>query len=412
MNELCSKNQSAYRKYYSTETALLRVTNDLLSNLDNGDENLLILDYSAAFDVINHQKLLSRLSIRFGFSNSVLNWFKSYFTNRLKFVKVDNILSCSYTLTKGVPQGSVMGPIVFVLYSSQLESVLNPFGTSHMSYADDVQIYSNYNNENRPMVLSRLSECVSSIKTWSLNNDMKFNNYKTTIVRFHSSFRKPTDVTNITIGDSSIKLSSHALNLGVIFDSTLSFTNQINKLTQTAYFALHKISKICKYLDKSTTSKLIHALVTSRLDYCNAILVDIPNYQLNKLQRIQNSAARLITGVNSRQHITPILYELHWLPVKYRIQYKVLLMTYKALNGIAPQYIKEILTHQSSTRTLRSNNQLLLQTPRVRTQYGRRAFNYAAPMLWNALPLNIKTAPNIHLFKTLLKTHLFQFGFS
>ena len=146
-------------------------------------------------------------------------------------------------------------------------------------------------------------------------------------------------------------------------------------------------------------------LIISRLDYCNSLYSGIAK-ETNRLQLVHNAAARLLTRTRMREHISPVLASLHWLPVKFRIRFKTLMFVYKALNGLAPQYITELLEYASSSRPLRSGSQRLLKVPRSNlVSRGDRAFAVAAPQLWNDLPLDIKTAPDLQTFKILLKTH-------
>ena len=162
-------------------------------------------------------------------------------------------------------------------------------------------------------------------------------------------------------------------------------------------------------LDQQTTERLVHAFVSCRLDFCNSLLHCIPEFQISKLQRIQNSAARLVTRSSTRQHITPILRNLHWLPVNKRIIFKILLVTYKCIHGSSPSYLREITEPYQPSRTLRSSSALLLKVPAIRTKtYGHRSFTHSSPALWNSLPQHIKTARTELEFKTVLKTYLFN----
>ena len=166
----------------------------------------------------------------------------------------------------------------------------------------------------------------------------------------------------------------------------MSFNSHIKQVTRTAFFHLRNIVKIRNILSQSDAEKLIHAFVSSRLDYCNSLLSGCPNSSLKNLQLIQNAAARALTGISKRDHITPVLASLHWLPIKSRIEFKILLITYKALKGLAPSYLKDLIVPYCPNRSLRSLNAGLLVVPRVaKSRMGGRAFSYQAPLLWNQL---------------------------
>ena len=174
----------------------------------------------------------------------------------------------------------------------------------------------------------------------------------------------------------------------------------------SAYVHLRNIGHIRKFLTVDATKALVNALVTFRLDYCNALLIGVPNTVLSKLQRVQNTAARIVTRTPRWNHITPVLKDLHWLPVYYRIKFKILTHTFKALSGQSPRYIKELLEVYRPVRDLRSQNSRTLVVPKTRTnQYGNRSFKFAAPNLWNSLPSSIQNATNLDTFKK--KTHFF-----
>ena len=214
---------------------------------------------------------------------------------------------------------------------------------------------------------------------------------------------------NIQVNGVGICPATSARNLGVIFDNHLTMDAHVRKVCCTAYFHLRKISSIRGALTQDSAVSLVHAFVSSRLDYCNSLLCGISKKSLHKLQRVQNMAARMITGTRKRDHITPVLKSLHWLPVEQRIKFKVLLMTFKALRGLAPSYIGDLLRLQRGQRQLRSATQTLLQVPKTRLKTaGDKSFAYQAASLWNQLPQSIRSSNTVPSFKCHIKTLLFK----
>ena len=180
---------------------------------------------------------------------------------------------------------------------------------------------------------------------------------------------------------------------------------------------LYNLRRIRKYLDQTNAETLVHAFISSKIDYCNGLLYGVPDRQIMKLQRIQNACARLVCNTSKFCHITPLLRTLHWLPIRQRIAFKILLIVYKALNGQAPCYISELLAWKANAHShnLRSSrDRLILKPPTQLTKVtlGDRAFICAAPKLWNSLPLSVREADSLLSFKRLLKSFLFAQAFS
>ncbi|XP_078147037.1 uncharacterized protein LOC144542992 [Centroberyx gerrardi] len=413
-NNLFEKFQSGFRSAHSTETALLRVTNDLLMAADAGSPSLLILlDLSAAFDTVDHIILLERLHTTIGLSDSALKWFQSYFSGRTEYVSLGGCRSRLLPVTCGVPQGSVLGPILFTLYMLPLGRVISRHGMSFHCYADDTQLYIK-TAPSPSAAMSCLSTCLEEIKAWMSSNFLQLNSSKTEALLVGTPHQvQSSPIPHLTFDNQDIPLSSSVTNLGVRFDPHLTFHDHIKHLCKTSFYHLKNISKLRPTLTLSDAEKLVHAFISSRLDYCNALFTGIPGRSIQKLQYIQNSAARILMRVRKHEHITPTLLSLHWLPVSFRVDYKVLLLTYKCINRHAPPYLQELITPQTSTRTLRSTNSLLLRAPstKLRTM-GDRAFCSAAPRLWNSLPNHLRAAQTLDSFKTGLKTFLFRKAFS
>ena len=315
----------------------LRVTNDLLRAVDQHHEAVLVLlDLSAAFDTIDHGILLQRLTTRYGITSSALAWFTSYLKGRVQTVNINGTLSEERALRFGVPQGSVIGPILFTMYSAPLQDIITQHGLKCVMYADDTQLYVIFHPSDKNSAMQKLVTCVNDIKVWSTSNKLKFNDSKTEVMFFASRFVPTESLQTVNIGSSPVTPKSDVRNLGVMLDNGLCMTKHVSNVCRSAAMAIYKIGQIRKYLDLKTTERLIHAFVTSRLDYCNCLLYGLPQYELSKLQRIQNSAARLTS--RKRDDVESVLQELHWLPIAKRIEFKILLITYKCLHGLAPMY--------------------------------------------------------------------------
>ena len=405
---LYSKFQSAYRRHHSTETALLRVQNDILRSLDNHKEVLLVLlDQTAAFDTIDHAILLHRLEHRYGITGSALAWFKSYLSGRVQTVTVDGATSEACDLDCGVPQGSGLGPILFTLYASPLEDIITRHELDLMMFADDTQLYMTC--DRAVDSVSKVELCVDDIKSWMISNRLVLNDSKTEVMHIRSKFKKTAELCSIRIGGTEVETSMSVRNLGVFLDSRSNMSSHVSKVCQTASFALHRIGRIRNILDTTSTERLVHAFVTSRLDYCNSLLFGIEDKHISKLQLIQNSAARLVACMKKHEHITPVRRDLHWLPIPARIDFKILLFVYKILHDQAPSYLSDLVSVRAPQRALRSAAAPTLEpTDWEQKTFGYRSFSNAAPTLWNVLPKHIRLAPTVTSFKSALKTHLFR----
>ena len=402
-NDLFEPLQSAYKEGHSTETALLKVQNDLLVAMDNQRVSILVLlDLSAAFDTVNHRLLLKRLNDRCGVVRDALKWFESYLTDRSQTVKVKNVISKKMTLSCAVPQGSVLGPLLFLAYTLPLGDIMRKKGLQFHIYADDTQIYMSFtpNIDGISFSISRIEECIKDIEAWMMINRLKLNGDKTEMLIIgtnkNKQCRKLSNI-SITVGGSVIEASEKARNLGAVFDTNLTLKSHVSVVCKAARYHLHNISLARRFLTKEAAEKAIHAFVMSRLDCNNSLLYGLPSRELQKLQKVQNAAARILKGERKRCHITPVLKQLHWLPITSRIQYKIHLLTFKCLKDLAPKYLKELLKLRKAFRCTRSAcDDLLLDVGKTRLATdGDRAFVNVAPFLWNRLPYSVRACTTV-----------------
>ena len=244
------------------------------------------------------------------------------------------------------------------------------------------------------------------------SNMLMLNDSKTEVVLLgtRQQLSKLGDL-RICVGSSNIRICSKVRNLGVIFDSNMTMEDHVNNVCKTSYFYIRLLGKLRKFLDKDAAALITHAFVTSRLDYCNSLLHGVTSALTTKLQHILNAAARIVSRTKMCNHITPVLRSLHWLPVVQRCAFKTALLTFKAIHGLAPSYLCELIRYHSAARDLRSVNDILLDVPKFTSCIGSRAFVVSASTLWNSLPYEIRTSTTISSFKSKLKTYLFLKAF-
>ena len=421
--------QSAYRPFHSTETAALYVSNSLLRS--SAPSLLVSLDLSSAFDCVSHSILLDRLAQDFGISALPLSWLCSYLSNRSQFVMWNGQKSLSLPTTSGVPQGSVLGPLLFCAYTSPISRLISLHGLLHHSYADDTTLWLSV--EPNTTSFYQLEACSSAMATWFLFNGLQLNPSKSEALLVGTREGRSSVSTSLTSGislaHSNIPLSSSVKVLGVTFDPALNFDTHISEICKSANYHLKALAHIRNLLSVSSANLIACTIISSRLDYCNSILNGLSSYNLNRLQTIQNRAARIVLGVGRRVSAEPLLRQLHWLPIVQRIKYKTALITFKTLHSHQPSYLSSLLVPYIPSRTLRSSANNFLTSPRVSTVLQSRSFSVAAPHLWNSLPASLRLLanfavtsdnpvsltssppsipPNLSTFKRLLKTHLFD----
>ena len=285
-------------------------------------------------------------------------------------------------------------------------------------YADDTQLYLSFKpgcTATEEESIAAMENCIKAIRAWLIMDKMKINDINTEflIIGTKQQLNK-VNIKTLSVGDSSVAPAAMARNLGVLFDEKMTLLPHINNTCKTAFYYIHNIIRIRKYLSVETAQTLVHAVVIGRLDYCNSLLYGLPMKSISKLHPLQSAAARLITNAPRYDHVTPVLRSSHRLPVKERVTFKILTLSFKAIHGLAPDYIQSLVTLQRPSRYfLRRNNERFLKPYGKKTSktLGDRAFAVAAPHLFNALPRYIREEDNFNRFKTLVKTFLFTIAY-
>ena len=295
------KLQSAYKQGHSTKTAMLKVKTDILDAIDQRKVVcLVLLDLSVAFDTVNHNHFLNCLKYRFGVVGTALAWLTDYLKGHTQKVVLDgthgHIESNAAMLKCGVPQRLVLGPILFTLYISPLGDICRNHGVDYHNYANDQQLYLSFSpaiDGDKERCLRNLQDCIHDIRHWMKTNLLKLNDNKTEFIMFGSKInlqKADNKNTTVQIGNDHIICVDSVSDLGYVMDNELKSTIHINKLTSILFITIRKIAKIRHQIDKETTKIQMQTLVLSKLDYCNSLLIGVNEYNLDKLQRIQNMA--------------------------------------------------------------------------------------------------------------------------
>ena len=413
-NNLYDPMQSAYRMNFSTETALLKLQNDTLSYFDQRKAVFLVLlDLSAAFDTVDHKILVKRLESNFKVSNVALQWLHSYLTGWTSRVKISEQVSAPWTCEYGVPQGSVMGPILFNVYITPVSTIIRKHNLFYLIYADDIQLYDAFDPRSPSSmqeVLERISLCIAEINTWMTSNFLKLNVSKTefTILCRKNQFNENLSNVKLNVCDNEIALSSKVKNLGICIDSCFTLSSHVSNTVRTCNFHLKNLWRIRRFINEKTCHHAVRALVLSRLDYCNSLFSVLCVKDQKKLQSVQNRAARLVFSVGRNIHTSPLIRELHWLPFSQRVKFKLCLYIYKLINSTGPSYLVNTIAHYTPARNLRSlNDTTKLVIPRTNLSIAEKRFSIAGSRVWNTLPSSIRTTPTISSFKRQLKSYLF-----
>jgi len=418
-HELLPKFQSGFRSGHSTETVLIRLLSDIYSAMDKGQVTLLaLLDVSAAFDSVDHDILMQRLEKSFGFGGQVLSWLESFIRDRTQSVTIGGSHSVWRRIRFGVPQGSVLGPLLYVLFTAGVPGLVQSLGAGVQQYADDTQAYLHRTAEQAVAAMVELTRILESVEDWMRSNRMKLNPAKTQYIWIGGSYQlNKIDHAELAARFPDIQFLKTVMDLGVTIDQELNMTAHVGCISRSGFYQLRQLRQVRRSLSEKAAHTLVHAFVVTRIDYCNAVLHGITKREMDRVQRILNAAARLLLAIPRQSHISAAIRDnLHWLPSVERVRFKVLTVVWNCLHGNAPLYLRELCMLSSSVpgrRNLRSADNLQLVVPDFKsTRMQRRGFAVAGPLAWNSLKPTFRgrfagDESSAAVFKRHLKTYLF-----
>lgn len=392
-NNILPDLQSGFRKGRSTASALSDVVGNILESRDQGEASLLILlDFSRAFDAINISLLISKL-IFYGFDQQTVTWFRSYLTNRSQCVEIRRMdgsitMSADCHVLRGVPQGSILGPLLFIIYSAD---VINCFKNCryHM-YADDVQLYTSFKPKDTHMAIKRIDEDLERTIIWAEQNTLVLNPNKTKFMVLGSKHQIEATLSanpKITILGREICKVDEALNLGLLMDKDLRFEKHVNNILRNCFYKLKVLYEIRDYISEPLRKQLSNSLILSRLNYCDIVYGPcLLNRTECLIQRIQNACARFCFRIPKRNHVTPYLNKHHILKMTARRKIHYASFIYSIIATQSPQYLYYKLEWKTDKCKfpIRSNVHPLI-VPKYRTAAFRGSFKYAATHCWNIL---------------------------
>ena len=410
-NNLMSNHQSGYKTLHSCETAMLLMVNDIQSFVEQRKvAAVLMLDLSAAFDTINHKILFDKLAGLYGIHGAVMDLLKSYLHGRTYSVIINGTKSGDKSLLCGVPQGSIIGPLLFILYIDDVTRMASKFNLKIHIYADDTTIYVGFNPINEvSSSIRNINLCMVEVRRWMLRNFMKLNVEKTQILFCGKPEILELHQSKLQLLEASLGLSQqrekHAKTLGVYIDENLTFDYMIDNVCRAGYYKLGVLRNMRNYLSKNLKIMLVKCYILSKIDYCNALYGCLKQCQIYKLQKLLNASIRFIFGIRRSASVTQYLIESHILPVNLRIKYKLCIMSFKILHGLCPVYLSSLLHRtQANLPGLRSSS----DTTRMKTNYEEKTTAFKMCKVWNELPINLRETATLPRFKKDLKTHFFK----
>lgn len=386
---------------------MLQVSDDIYRACDQGRNTcLILLDYSKAFDTLDHEVLFTKLKF-FGLGNESLNFLRGYLLGRSQRVLVGGTASDFLQIDRGVPQGSILSPLLFSVYTSDFGSFLRTCG-SHQ-YADDTQIYHSFHLNDIYEASAAVNEDLRSVSEYSRAHGLVLNAGKTRMLAFGGQRDLLINSLHfqIQIDNGALSFSDSARNLGVIWDCQLRFDKHVSCLIQKGYGKLRILYLHKDYLPTDVKLRLCDALILSALSYADVVFWPaLLERDRESLQKLQNSCIRFAYGARKFDHVTPLYVASKWLSLKNRFTVHFATLVQKIICSGSPPYLREKLVYVSSVHGRNTRNNHLLAVMRHRSTMFRRSFSYNAAKVYNILPARVKARQSVPAFKSAVKQYI------
>ena len=404
LKDRLASTQSGNKRRHSTETSIIHSNDFILNAMDNKKLTASVfLDMSKAFDSLNHDLLIKKLR-HIGLSSQAILWFQSYLSSRYQRVRINSSLSDFLPVSTGVPQGSILRPLLFSVYVNDLPLSLKKCEVD--SYVDDTKKYLSFNVKDKDISITDLQQDLTSIRNWCFNNSLLINPDKTKLIVFGTKqMLSRLDDSKLSLLGKELTPCDSVRDLGVYVDPQLFYDKHILKTVSSCVSRLCQINRVKHVFDKRTLKLVINALAFSRLFYCSSVWSNTAKKNVDKLQLVQNFAARIVANKRKYEHVTPILRSLNWLPVRDQLYFRDAVLAFKCMSGLAPVYLSDKLITRStvSKRELDTRNSQMLNIPLFRTATGQKTFYYWTVNIWINSNDDIKLCIDVNSFRNKLR---------